>query len=144
MDRDSPWLAQRLLLWFACPDRSYLQRIILVAFSTWHDNTGNCKKVRQKMHSRAYSIQHSHLAKMNSSPVSAGIELFVLIGRRCPSLRPADRSLLAGGDSCCCCCIRVSREVCLNGVISSPICALRFCPLLLPKHRQFERASGNV
>ena len=61
-----PWPVQKLLLWFACPNRFRLQRIILVAFSTWYSNMGNCKKARQKMHSRAYRIQHSYLAKTNN------------------------------------------------------------------------------
>ena len=47
--------------------RSHLQRII-VAFSTWYDNMENCKTAKQKMHSRAYRIQHRHLAEMNSLP----------------------------------------------------------------------------
>ena len=99
-----PWLTQKLLLWLACTDRSHLQRMVLVAFSTWYDNKGKCKKAKHKMHKRAYSIQHSDLAKMNSSPFSAKVELLVLLGRRRPSLMPVDHSLLAGGDACCCCC----------------------------------------
>ena len=54
-----------------------------------------------------------------------------------------DRSLLTGDDLRCCGCIRVSPEVCLNGVISPPICAFCCC-LLLPEYRQFERTIGEL
>ena len=118
VNRDDPWLAQKLLLWFACPDRSHLQRIILVAFNTWYDNMENRMKAKTKKntHNRAYSIQHSHLAEMNSLSFSSRVILLVLVSRRRPSLMPAVRSLLAGGDSCCCHCFRVPRKVCLNEV----------------------------
>ena len=95
------------------------------------------------MHTRAYSIQHSHLAEMHSSPVSTGIELLALIGQRRPSMMPADRSLLAGGDSCCCCCW-VSPEVCFSGVISPLICASYYHLFLLPVNRQRETTSGDL
>ena len=80
---------------------------------------------------------------MNSLPFSTSVELLVQVSRRRPSLMPTDRSLLAEGDSCCCYCFRAPREVCLNGVVSPPICALRCCPLMLPKHRQSKMASGD-
>ena len=64
-----PWSAQKFLLWFACPDRSHLRRITLVAFSTRYDNTREiARRQNRNTHNRAYSIQHSHLAEMSSLP----------------------------------------------------------------------------
>ena len=139
-------LPQKLLLWLACPDRSHLQRIILVAFNTWYDNMENCTEGKKKKNAQQ-SIQYTAWPLGRSeqiSPSPAGVILLVLVSRRRPLLMPADRSLLAGGDSWRYNCFRIPREVCLHGVVSPPICALRRCPLMMPKHRQFEMAIGEL
>ena len=71
---------------------------------------------------------------------AAGVILLVLISRCRPLPLLVNRNLLAGGDSCCCNCIRVLREVCLNGVVNPPICALRGRPFLFPENHQFLRS----
>ena len=76
------------------------------------------------------------------STLPAGVILLVLVSRHRPLSMLANRSHLTGGDSCCCHCIRIPRKVCLNGVVSPPICALRYC--LLPKNCQFKMAIGEL
>ena len=73
------------------------------------------------------------------------VKLLVFLGRRRPSLLPADHSLV-NGDLLCFSCVRVSLEACMDRVVSPPIWVLRCCLLLLlPKHRQFhELASGDL
>ena len=101
-------------------------------------------KQNKNTHNKAYSIQHSHLGR-NQRIITrpTGVILLVLVSRCRPLPMLANYSLLAGGDSCCCNCIRVLREVCLNGVVSFPTCALRGRPFLLPENHQFEIAIGE-
>ena len=122
MDQDDPWPAQKLLLWFACSDRSHLQRIILVAFNTWYDGVGNCKKGKTKQKYAQQSIQYTGWPLGRNERISSpsiSIVLLVLVSRRLPLPMLTDRSLLTGDDSCCCHCICIPREVCLNGSVSS-------------------------
>ena len=145
MDRDDPWPAQTLLLWFAYPDRSYLQGIILVAFNTWYDDMGYYKDDKTKQKHAQESIQYiewPHGGNERISSHSASIVLLVLVSRSLSLPMLADRSFLTGGNLWCCSCIRLSPEVCSNGVVSPPICAFCCC-FLLPKYRQFEMTIGE-
>ena len=101
-------------------------------------------KQNKNTHNKAYSIQHGHLGRNKRvSSRSTSIVLLVLVSRRLPLPMLADLSLLAGGDSCYCSCIRVLREVCLNGLVFPPICALRGRPFLLPENHHFEMVIGE-
>ena len=131
-------------IWLVRPDRSHLQQRILVAFWTWYDNRANLHQDKTGKHTTEHTVYNTATwQKRTNHPSSTRINLVVLLSRRHLSLSPADCSLLAGGDSYCCCCFRVPRKVCLNGVVSPPICTLRCCPLL-PKHRQLEMARCDV
>ena len=139
------WPAQKLLLCFACPDRFNLQRIILVAFSTWYDNNGNCKKTKQKnAHNRAYSVQHSHLAEMSSLP-------FFRQGRTACSAQSTSSLADAGRSQP----PRERRLVLLSlsgspqsllewGSLPTLLCASCCHLSLLPVNRQREMASGGL
>ena len=75
---------------------------------------------------------------------SFGLIRTACCGQSTSSLADADRSqLFTGGDLCCCSCILVFPKVCLNGVVSPPICAFCCCPLL-PKNRQIEMTIGEL
>ena len=96
-------------------------------------------------HNRAYSIQHSHIAEMSSSTV-------VPPGSNClfwsVDVVPRwYRPIVASSRAAIHAAVTVSGFPAKSpwmGVVSTPICSLRCCPLLLPNHRHFEMASGDL
>ena len=131
-------------IWFAWPARSNLQRKFLVVFESCMTTKEICRK-QQKCTIKHTEYNIATWQKGTDYPSSTRIKLHVLLGRRRRSLMQAGCSLLTSGDSCCCCCVWAPPKVCLNGVVSPPLCASCYQQSLLPVDQQsHEMASGDL